>query len=105
MSNRFSASAFAALLMFAAIAPESAFAQRPAATPHTDAHGHRHGAYGYLRQPQNDDFNRGLPSGAEASSSYPRPALRPARPFETDPDPRIRFEMRRDDFDRRLGGS
>jgi hypothetical protein len=26
------------------------------------------------------------------------------RPFETDPDPNIRFEMNRDDFDRRHGG-
>jgi hypothetical protein len=107
MSNKFPAPALGALLMFAAIAPEPALAQRPAATRHTYAYGHRHwhGAYGYLYQPQIHDFNGGLSAGAEASSTYPRPERRLARPFQTDPDPRIRIEMQRDDFDRRLGGS
>jgi hypothetical protein len=107
MSNKFPAPALAALLTFAAIAPGPALAKRPAATPHTYAYGHRHwhGGYGYLYQPQTHDFNGSLPSGAEASSTYPRPAPWPARPFQTDPDARIRFEMHRDDFDRRLGGS
>jgi len=39
---------------------------------------------------------------AAASDAFPGPAVRSGgRWFETDPDPRIRFEMNRDDRDRR----
>jgi hypothetical protein len=33
-----------------------------------------------------------------------RPAIRSRRPFQTDPDPHVRFEMNREDPDRALRG-
>jgi hypothetical protein len=50
-----------------------------------------------------------VPSDAKASAVDSRDFLAPVensrgRRFETDPDPRIRFEMNRDDRDRRSGG-
>jgi hypothetical protein len=88
MSTRLQAPALAALLAFAAIAPGPALARRATASHH---------AYGYVHQTD--------PYGRYPSELYPRmPAPQAGRPFETDPDPRIRFEMNRDDRDRRLGG-
>jgi hypothetical protein len=96
MSSKLPAPALAALLMLAAITPEPALAKRHATS-------HRAYPHGYAYQPQADDLNRGIPPGG--SSPLSRLAPRPGRPFETDPDLRIRFEMNRDDRDRRLGGS
>jgi hypothetical protein len=50
-------------------------------------------------------LQRKLPSAAFGSAGEIRGAIisPPGRPFETDPDPNIRFEMNRDDFDRRHG--
>ena len=50
-----------------------------------------------------------VPSNARASATefggFPTPAVNSGgHLFETDPDPRIRFEMNRDDRDRRSGG-
>jgi hypothetical protein len=50
-----------------------------------------------------------VPSNARASATesggFPTPAVNSGgRRFETDPDPHIRFEMNRDDRDRRSGG-
>jgi hypothetical protein len=70
-------------------------------------------ASGFQSQPQLQRLKRKLPSDAygsvgSASVGYrsvgvgPATAAAPrARPFETDPDPSIRFEMNRDDYDRR----
>jgi hypothetical protein len=49
-----------------------------------------------------------VPVNARGSATepggIPTPAVHPGgRWFETDPDPRIRFEMNRDDRDRRVG--
>jgi len=51
-------------------------------------------------------LKRKLPSDAYGSSGGVSAIVTPqrGRPFETDPDPNIRFEMNRDDFDRRRGG-
>jgi hypothetical protein len=105
MSSKLPAPALAALLTLAAIAPQPALAKRDGAPHHTYRHGYgyRYG-YGYLYQPQFYDLNKGFPPGFGASSPIPRTEPRPGRPFETDPDPHIRFEMNRDDRDRRLGG-
>ena len=48
------------------------------------------------RKPPLDGF--GSVGGIRGAVVSPR-----GRPFETDPDPNIRFEMNRDDFDRRHG--
>ena len=59
--------------------------------------GHRSQALQYLQRklPLDGFGSVGRMRGAVASP--------PGRPFETDPDPNIRFEMNRDDFDRRHG--
>jgi hypothetical protein len=59
--------------------------------------GHRSQALRYLQRklPLNGFGSVGGTRGAVLSA--------PGRPFETDPDPKIRFEMNRDDFDRRHG--
>jgi hypothetical protein len=48
---------------------------------------------------------RKLPSAGFGSVGGIRGAVVPprGRPFETDPDPNVRFELNRDDFDRRHG--
>jgi hypothetical protein len=99
MSTRLQAPALAALLAFAAIAPGPALARRATASHHALEHAHQpYHAYGYVHQTD--------PYGRYSSEFYPRmiPAPQSGRPFETDPDPLIRFEMNRDDRDRRLGG-
>jgi hypothetical protein len=89
MSTRLQAPALAVLLVLAAIAPGPALAQCRTTSHH---------AYGYAYQ--------SYPPGAHASAPAPWISAPPAgRPFQTDPDPHIRFEMNRDDHDRRLGGS
>jgi hypothetical protein len=89
MSTRFHAPALAVLLALAAIAPGPALAQCRTASHH---------ACGYA--------NQSYSPGARASAPAPWiSAPLAGRPFQTDPDPRIRFEMNRDDRDRRLGGS
>jgi hypothetical protein len=57
------------------------------------------------RSPAPQHLQRKLPSSAFGSVGGIRGAVisSPSRPFETDPDPNIRFEMNRDDFDRRHG--
>lgn len=96
MSSKFRAPALGALFTLAAIAPAPVFAQ--SSTPPRSV-------YGYPDQRQIDDARNGVPRGARASSTAPSHYAPPAgRPFETDPDPHVRFEMNRDDRDRRLGG-
>jgi hypothetical protein len=95
--------ALAALLTLAAVTSEPALAKRHTAPHHAYLHqeysgygyygsDHYRQGYGYSYQPAIRDSSRGL--------SPP-----PGRPSQTDPDPHIRFEMNRDDRDRRLGGS
>ena len=57
------------------------------------------------RSPAPQHLQKKLPSGAFGYAGGIRGAVVSprARPFETDPDPNIRFEMNRDDFDRRHG--
>jgi hypothetical protein len=57
------------------------------------------------RSPAPQHLQKKLPSAAFGSVGGIRGAVisPPGRPFETDPDPNIRFEMNRDDFDRRHG--
>jgi hypothetical protein len=89
MSTRLHAPVLAVSLALAAIAPGTALAQCRTAS---------HNAYGHAYQ--------SYAPGARASASAPWiSAPRAGRSSQTDPDPRIRFEMNRDDHDRRLGGS
>jgi hypothetical protein len=87
MWTRLQVPALAVSLALAAIAPEPALAKRLTTS---------HQAYGSA-QP--------LPPGAHAAAATPlNPSPRTGRFFETDPDPRIRFEMNRDNYDHREGG-
>ena len=97
MLNRIHA-ALAALLAVATIAPGPVLARNMT----TDRNSNSHSYYGY--QLQVNDLM--MSSGARGFSTVPTALSRPnVRPFETDPDAHIRFEMNRDDRDRRLGGS
>jgi hypothetical protein len=58
--------------------------------------------------PQSKHPKARVPANARGSATesggFPTPAVNSGgRRFETDPDPRIRFEMNRDDRDRRAG--
>jgi hypothetical protein len=66
--------------------------------------GNSHVTPGY-RSPAPQHLQKKLPSAAFGSADGFRGAVVSprGRPFETDPDPNIRFEMNRDDFDRRHG--
>jgi hypothetical protein len=66
--------------------------------------GNSHVTLGY-RSPAPQHLQRKLPSATFGSGGGIRGAVisPPGRPFETDPDPNVRFEMNRDDFDRRHG--
>jgi hypothetical protein len=98
MSNRIHAAALAALLAVATIASGPVLARNMA----TDRNANSHFYYGY--QPQVNDLV--MSSGARGFSTVPTALSRPSvHSFETDPDAHIRFEMNRDDRDRRLGGS
>jgi hypothetical protein len=57
------------------------------------------------RLPAPQHLRKKLPSAAFGSAGGIRGGVVSprGRPFETDPDPNIRFEMNRDDFDRRHG--
>jgi hypothetical protein len=89
MSTRLHVPALAMSLALAAIAPWPALAKSLTTS---------HQAYASAHQSP--------PPGANAAAAIPLNSVRQTgRPFETDPDPRIRFEMNRDDRDRRLGGS
>jgi hypothetical protein len=83
MSGKIRAPVLAVLSTFAAIASTPVYAQ--CGIPRQDA-------YGCPSQPQIQDPRRAAP-----------PRLHPfaAPPFETDPDPRVRFEMNRDNRDHR----
>jgi hypothetical protein len=66
--------------------------------------GNSHVTPGY-RSSARQHLQKKLPSAAFGSTGGIRgTVVSPrGRPFETDPDPNIRFEMNRDDFDRRHG--
>jgi hypothetical protein len=91
MSSKVNIAAVAALLV-ASVAPVGAYAQS------------HDGATLMVRQSRHLKAN--LPANAHGSvvapDALPGPAARSSgRWFETDPDPRIQFEMNRDDRDRR----
>ena len=91
MLSKLNIAAVAALLV-ASVAPISAYAQ---------SHD-----YGTSMPGQSRHLKARVPANARGSLAapdvFPGPAVRSGgRWFETDPDPRIRFEMNRDDRDRR----
>jgi hypothetical protein len=90
MSSKFLAPALAAPLALAAIAPGPVLAWNAGSHHHAHPYQYHH-AYGYnLHQP--------FPHGARGSYTGPQIFAPPsARPFQTDPDPNVRFELNRDD--------
>jgi hypothetical protein len=95
MSKKINIPALAALLVVVVAAPGPVFAQNFRVDP---------------SQTQLQRLKRQLPSNAygsvAGSAAVPRALGTPrGRPFETDPDPNVRFEMNRDDRDRRAGSS
>ena len=111
MTTMINVPALAALLLVAVAIPGSAHAQKSGSRvpicPTCVSFGTGYGASGYSSQPQLQRLKRRFPSDAYGSvGGSPATVVSPrARPFETDPDPNVRFEMNRDDFDRRHGGS
>jgi hypothetical protein len=97
VSNRCYAQAFAALLAAAAIVSGPVIARDGTARRH--AEGSMHGPVRY-------DLKTRFRPGVYGLSAVPSvQALPGGRWFETDPDPHVRFEMNRDDHDRRASGS
>ncbi len=98
----------AMLFGVAVVVSESAFAQNPGARvpicPTCVDYGNRYASSGYRSQAL-QHLQRKLPLDGFGSVRGIRGAVVSprGRPFETDPDPNIRFEMNRDDFDRRHG--
>jgi hypothetical protein len=93
MSKKINMPALAALLVVVVAVPGPVFAQS-----------FRDGA----SHTQLQRFKRQVPSNAFGSVAGPAPhtVVSPReRRFETDPDPNVRFEMNRDDRDRRAGAS
>jgi len=90
----------AAVLLGAFATPVGVFAQN---------YGGTSSMLGHQFHAQSKHLKTRLPSDARGSAVdsdvFPVPAVRSGGHwFETDPDPRIRFEMNRDDRDRRSGG-
>ena len=90
----------AAAVLLVASAPVGAFAQ---------SYGSTNAMPGHQFHAQSKHLKTRVPSDARGSAAgsdvFPGPAVRSGgRWLETDPDPRIRFEMNRDDRDRRSGG-
>jgi hypothetical protein len=111
MSTKINVPALAALFVVAVAVPGSAIAQNSGSRvficPTCADYSSDYGASGYQSQPQLQRLKRRLPSNAYGSVGVaPTTVVAPrgGRPFETDPDANIRFEMNRDDFDRRHGG-
>jgi hypothetical protein len=109
MLTKVHAPVLAALCFVAVAVPGSASAQNPGSRvpicPTCANYGTDYQASGY-QSPQLQRLKRKLPSDAYGSSGGVPAIVTPqrGRPFETDPDPNIRSEMNRDDFDRRRGG-
>jgi hypothetical protein len=110
MSTKINVPALAALLVVAVAVPGSATAQNSGSRvficPTCADYSNDYAASGYQSQPQLLRLKRRLPSNAFGSvGGIPATVVSPrGRPFETDPDANVRFEMNRDDFDRRRGG-
>jgi hypothetical protein len=98
----------AMLLGIAVLIAGSASAQNPGVRvricPTCADYGKSYVTPGY-QSPPLQRLQRKLPSAEFGSVGGIRGAVVSprGRPFETDPDPNIRFEMNRDDFDRRHG--
>jgi hypothetical protein len=102
MSTKINVPVLAALLVIGVAVPGPASAQ-------TFGNGwNRSGSRTQIQQ-QLQRLRKQLPSNAfgsaAGSAAVPHSLVSPrGRPFETDPDPNVRFEMNRDDRDRRAGG-
>ena len=99
--------AAAAALVIGSIAPIGAHAQNYGAF--AQAYGGSYSMPEHQSRAQSKHLKARVPSNARASATesagFPTPAVNSGgRWFETDPDPHIRFEMNRDDRDRRSGG-
>jgi hypothetical protein len=99
--------AAAAALVIASVAPVGAYAQSYGAF--AQGYGGAYSMPEHQSRTQSKHLKARVPSNARASATesggFPTPAVNSGgRRFETDPDPRIRFEMNRDDRDRRSGG-
>ena len=87
MSSKLLVPVLAAPLALAAIAPGPVLALSAE---------HYH-AYGYRYQPYSYDLHQPFPHGARGPFTGPQIfEPRAARPFQTDPDPSVRFDLNRD---------
>jgi hypothetical protein len=99
--------AAAAALVIASVAPVGAYAQSYGAF--AQGYGGAYSMPEHQSRTQSKHLKPRVPANARASATesggFPMPAVNSrGRWFETDPDPGIRFEMNRDDRDRRSGG-
>jgi hypothetical protein len=98
--------AAAAALVIGSIAPIEAYAQNYVVL--AQAYGGAYSTPEHQSRAQSKHLKARVPANARGSATesggFPTPAVNSGgRRFETDPDPRIRFEMNRDDRDRRAG--
>jgi hypothetical protein len=98
--------AAAAALVIASVAPIGAHAQSYGAV--AQGYGGAYSMPEHQSRTQLKHLKATVPANARGSATesggFPTPAVNSGgRRFETDPDPRIRFEMNRDDRDRRAG--
>jgi len=99
--------AAAAALVIASVAPIGAHAQSYGAV--AQGYGGAYSMPEHQSRTQLKHLKARVPANARGSATesggFPTPAVNSGgRRFETDPDPHIRFEMNRDDRDRRSGG-
>jgi hypothetical protein len=98
--------AAAAAFVIGCIAPIGAYAQSYGAF--AQGYGGAYSMPEHQSRTQLKHLKARVPANARGSATesggFPMPAVNSGgRRFETDPDPRIRFEMNRDDRDRRAG--
>jgi hypothetical protein len=97
-----------AVLLGVVVVSGSASAQNPGARvpicPTCADYGDSYATWGYRSQAlQHLQRKRSLAGFGSVGGIRGALGSPPGRPFETDPDPNIRFEMNRDDFDHRHG--
>jgi hypothetical protein len=96
------------MLFGIAVVSGSASAQNPGARvpicPTRAAYGNSYATSGYGLRARQHSQRKLLLDGFGSAGGIRGAVVSPrGRPFETDPDPNVRFEMNRDDFDRRHG--